>query len=122
MILFAIALFLINNTISIGIAVRNEEIAIMRLLGARNAFIRAPFVVQGIVIGIVGAVIPLVAVYFAYGNIVNYILRKFSFLSTILTFMPIEDLYSTFVPIAMVLGVGLGLVGSLISLGKHLKK
>lgn len=121
-VLFAIALFLINNTISIGIAVRNDEIAIMRLLGARNTFIRAPFVVQGIVIGTVGALIPLLVVYFSYGNIVNYILSKFSFLSTILTFMPVEDLYRTFIPIALILGVGLGLIGSLISLGKHLKK
>lgn len=121
-ILFAIALFLINNTISIGITVRNEEISIMRLLGARNTFIRAPFVVQGIIIGALGAAIPLVILYFAYGNLVNFILGKFSFLSTILTFMPIGELYQVLVPVALVLGVGLGLLGSMISLGKHLKK
>ncbi|MGN0375294.1 MAG: permease-like cell division protein FtsX [Butyrivibrio sp.] len=121
-VLFGIALFLINNTISIGIAVRNEEISIMRLLGARNAFIRAPFVVQGIIMGIIGAAIPLLLVYFAYGNLVNFVLRKFSFLSTVLTFMPISQLYRTFIPVALILGVGLGLAGSLISLGKHLKK
>lgn len=121
-ILFAVALFLINNTISVGIAVRNEEIGIMRLLGARNGFIRAPFVVQGITLGVIGAGIPLVILYFAYGNMVNYILRKFSFLSSILSFMPVKDLYLTFVPVAILLGVGLGLLGSIISLTKHLKK
>ncbi len=121
-ILFAIALFLINNTISIGITVRNEEISIMRLLGARNSFIRAPFIVQGIIMGVLGAAIPLVILYFAYGNLVNFILGKFSFLSTILTFMPVEALYQVLVPVALILGVGLGLLGSLISLGKHLKK
>lgn len=121
-ILFAVALFLINNTISMGITVRNEEISIMRLLGARNGFIRAPFVVQGITIGVIGAGIPLLVLYFAYGNMINYILRKFSFLSSILTFMPVDKLYITFVPIAVLLGVGLGLLGSIISLSKHLKK
>ncbi len=121
-ILFAIALFLINNTISIGITVRNEEISIMRLLGARNTFIRAPFVVQGIIMGVLGASIPLIILYFAYGNLVNFILGKFSFLSSILTFMPVGELYRVLVPVALILGVGLGLLGSLISLGKHLKK
>ena len=121
-ILFAVALFLINNTISMGIAVPNEEISIMRLLGARNGFIRAPFVVQGITIGVIGAGIPLLVLYFAYGNVINYVLRKFSFLSSILSFMPVEELYVSFVPIAALLGVGLGLLGSVISLSKHLKK
>ena len=105
-----------------GISVRNEEIGIMKLLGARDTFIRAPFVVQGITIGCIGAAIPLVLVYFAYGNVVNYVMRKFSFLSSVLSFMPVEELYRTFVPIALILGVGLGLIGSLISLGKYLKK
>lgn len=121
-ILFAIALFLINNTISIGISVRNEEIGIMKLLGARDGFIRAPFVVQGITIGCLGAAIPLILVYFAYGSVVNYVMRQFSFLSSVLNFMPVEELYCTFVPVALILGVGLGFVGSLISLGKYLKK
>ena len=121
-ILFAIALFLINNTISIGISVRNEEISIMKLLGARDTFIRAPFVVQGITIGCIGAAIPLIVVYFAYGSVADYVMRQFSFLSSVLTFMPVKELYATFVPIALILGVGLGLLGSLISLGKYLKK
>lgn len=121
-ILLAIALFLINNTISIGITVRNEEISIMRLLGARNDFIRAPFVVQGVLMGIAGAAIPLLLVYFAYDNLVAFVLKKFSFLSSVLTFMPVGELYRTFAPVALVLGVGLGLIGSMISLGKHLKK
>lgn len=121
-VLFAVALFLINNTIAIGITVRNEEITIMRLLGARNAFIRAPYIVEGIIIGAAGAILPLIIVYAVYGNVVEYILGKFSFLSTILTFMPVGELFKTFVPIALVLGVGLGFIGSILSLGKHLKK
>ncbi len=120
-VLFAVALFLINNTISIGITVRNEEINIMRLLGARNAFIKAPFVVEGVIIGTVGAALPLVLVYAIYGNVVTYIMNKFSFLSGILTFMPVGQLFKTFIPIAIILGVGLGLLGSLLSLARHLR-
>ena len=94
----------------------------MKLLGARDTFIRAPFVVQGITIGCIGAAIPLIVVYFAYGSVADYVMRQFSFLSSVLTFMPVKELYATFVPIALILGVGLGLLGSLISLGKYLKK
>lgn len=120
-ILLAIALFLINNTISIGITVRNDEINIMRLLGARHAFIRAPFIVEGVLIGTVGALLPLLAVYVLYGNVVSYVMGKFSFLSNILAFEPVGQLFRTFVPMAMLLGVGLGLLGSLFALGRHLK-
>lgn len=119
--LLAIALFLISNTISIGITVRDEEIKIMRLLGAHNSFIRAPFVVEGIIIGTIGAAIPVVIMFFLYDNIVGYILGKFSFLSTILTFMPVTELFKVFLPISLILGLGLGLLGSILSLGKHLK-
>ncbi len=120
--LIAIALFLISNTISIGIAVRDEEIKIMRLLGAHNTFIRAPFVVEGIVIGMAGAVIPVIILYAVYGNVVNYILTKFSFLSNILSFMPVTELFKVFVPMALILSIGLGLLGSFLSLNRHLKE
>lgn len=120
--LTAIALFLINNTISIGITVRDEEIKIMRLLGAHNAFIRAPFVVEGIIIGVAGAIIPIGILYAVYGNVVSYILGKFSFLSNILSFKPVGDLFKVFVPMALALSIGLGLLGSFLSLNKHLKE
>lgn len=120
--LIAIALFLISNTISIGITVRDEEIKIMKLLGAHRAFIRAPFVVEGIIIGVAGAIIPIAILYGVYGNIVNYILGKFSFLSNILSFMPVKELFKVFVPIALALSIGLGLLGSFLSLNKHLKE
>lgn len=121
LILLLIALFLINNTISIGIKVREEEIKIMRLLGAKNGFIRAPFVVEGLVIGILGAGIPTLVIYFGYGYIVEYIFERFSFISTVLTFMPVEEMFRIYLPIAAILGIGLGFLGSLISLGRHLK-
>lgn len=120
-VLLAIALFLINNTISIGISVRNEEIGIMRLLGARNGFIRAPFIVEGMVIGTVGAIIPILIIYFAYEKLITYIMNNFSILDRLLTFQPASDINAVFIPVALVLGLGLGLIGSIMSVGKHLK-
>lgn len=120
-VLLLIALFLINNTISIGITVRSEEIGIMRLLGARNSFIRAPFIVEGVMIGAVGAVLPLALVYFLYGSAVTFVMKKFSFISNVLAFEPVGDLFHTFIPLALILGVGLGLLGGFLSLSKRLK-
>ena len=57
--LLCVSVFLISNTVTIGISVRKEEIAIMKLIGATNSFVKAPFVIEGILIGIIGAVIPL---------------------------------------------------------------
>ena len=63
LILLGVAVFLISNTITVGISVRREEIGIMKLIGATDYFVRAPFVVEGIVIGLIGAVIPLGILY-----------------------------------------------------------
>ena len=68
-ILLAVGIFLISNTIMIGIAVRKEEIAIMKLMGAKDAFVRAPFLVEGVVIGLLGAIVPLGALYFVYKKV-----------------------------------------------------
>jgi cell division transport system permease protein len=66
LILLAVAIFLINNTVNMGITIRKEEIAIMKYIGAKDSFVRAPFVLEGVIIGVVGAAIPLTLLYFAY--------------------------------------------------------
>ena len=63
-ILLAVSIFLISNTVTMGITVRREEIAIMKYIGAKDGFVRAPFVIEGLIIGAVGAVIPLVLLLF----------------------------------------------------------
>lgn len=120
-VLFLVALFLIGNTVSVGISIRKEEIAIMKLLGARNAFVRAPFIVEGIVIGFVGAMLPMIVIYYLYENVVYYIISRFTFLSNILAFLPIKTIFSTLLPVAAILGVGIGFLGSYMTLRKHLK-
>ena len=123
LILLAVAIFLINNTVNMGITIRKEEIAIMKYIGAKDSFVRAPFVLEGIIIGVVGAAIPLVLLYFAYEKAIHYILNIFTIFSTILNvdFLPAAEVYKTLLPVGLLLGVGIGFVGSFFTIKKHLK-
>jgi cell division transport system permease protein len=121
LILLCVAVFLISNTVSVGISVRREEIGIMKLIGATDFLVRAPFVVEGMVIGLVGAFIPLALLYFLYGKIILYITEKFNFIGSILDFVAAEEIFHTLVPIAVILGIGIGFVGSFATVRKHLK-
>ena len=120
-ILIAISVFLISNTVTMGISVRREEIAIMKYIGAKDGFVRAPFVIEGLIIGAVGAVIPLVLLYFMYDKAITYIMTKFSLLNNIVDFLPVAIVYRTLLPIGIALGVGIGFVGSFFTIRKHLK-
>ena len=120
-ILMLVSIFLISNTINIGITVRKEEIAIMKYIGAKDGFVRAPFVIEGLIIGAVGAVIPLVLLYFMYDKAITYIMAKFSLLNNIVDFLPVATVYRTLLPIGIALGVGIGFVGSFFTIRKHLK-
>ncbi|MBQ8924052.1 MAG: permease-like cell division protein FtsX [Lachnospiraceae bacterium] len=120
-ILLFVSIFLISNTITIGITVRKEEIAIMKLIGATNFFVRAPFIVEGIVIGLVGSLIPLALVWLMYDNVVSYVVGRFNVISNNFAFVPIKDLFSVLIPISAIIGIGLGLIGSLVTTRKHLK-
>ena len=119
--LLAVSIFLISNTIAIGISVRKEEIAIMRLIGAKNSFIKAPFLIEGIVIGIVGAVIPLAILYYLYNRIVLYIAVKFGILTNVLNFIEVNELFRTLLPVAVILSIGIGFFGSAFTAQRHLK-
>ena len=120
-ILLGVAVFLISNTITVGISVRREEIAIMKLIGATDYFVRAPFVVEGIVIGLIGAAIPLGILYTMYGRVIEFIGEKFTFISNMMRFLPVSEVFHTLVPVALILGVGIGFIGSRITIRKHLK-
>lgn len=120
-ILIAVAVFLINNTVTVGISVRREEIAIMKLIGAKDKFVRAPFIVEGVFIGLIGSVIPLTLLFFLYQTIIRYISEKFQFIGSLVQFVPINDVFRILVPISLILGLGIGYVGSRMTLKKHLK-
>ena len=120
-ILLAVAVFLISNTISTAAAFRKDENKIMRLIGATNFMIRAPFVVEGIIIGFAGAAIPLVSVYFLYRSAVEYMIEKFHIISNIIEFIPIDTIFPYMIAVAVALGVGIGFIGSFFTIRKHLK-
>lgn len=120
LILLGVAVFLISNTVTTGITVRREEIAIMKLIGATDYFVRSPFIVEGIIIGFVGSAIPLILLYFMYSKLIVYMADKFTWLSSMLNFLPVNQVFSTLVPVALLLGVGIGFLGSRMTIRKHL--
>jgi len=89
--LLIISIFLISNTVSVGIAVRKEEIGIMKYIGATDAFV------------------------------VSYILNKFNVLTGVVDFIPVWQIYQTLLPIGLALGIGIGLIGSFFTTRKHLR-
>lgn len=121
LILLCVAVFLISNTVTVGISVRKEEIAIMKLIGAADYLVRAPFVVEGVLIGLMGAAIPLVLLYFLYQRIIAYIADKFNFIGSMLEFIPAHTVFRTLIPVGIFLGVGIGFLGSRLTIRKHLK-
>lgn len=120
-ILLAVAIFLISNTISVAAAFRKNENQIMKLIGATNYMIRAPFVVEGVIIGLVGASLPLIAIYFLYRSAVGYVVTKFSILSGLFQFLPVDAIFPYMAATAMSLGLGIGFFVSLFTIRKNLK-
>lgn len=121
LILLCVAVFLISNTVTVGISVRKEEIAIMKLIGATDYLVRAPFIVEGMFIGLIGATIPLLLLYFMYQKIVVYIADKFNFIGSMINFVPVHTVFKTLIPVAVILSVGIGFLGSRLTIRKHLK-
>ncbi len=121
LLLLCVSVFLISNTVTIGIAVRKEEIAIMRLIGATNSFIKAPFVVEGILIGLIGAALPLGLLYYLYNSLTGYLEEQFNLLTGFMKFLPVNELFEILLPTGMLLGVGIGFFGSFFTIRKHLR-
>ncbi len=116
-ILILVSLFLIMNTIKLTIYSRRKEIYIMKFVGATDWFIRWPFVIEGIILGVIGGALSIAIVFYAYNSIYSVLIDKnlFSYLvspSTILSKLSFH-----FISI----GVLVGMVGSIVSLRKFLK-
>ena len=120
-ILFGVSIFLISNTVTMGITVRKEEIAIMKYIGAKDFVVRSPFVIEGLIIGIFGAAIPLALLFFLYDRAVQYIMERFSILQNIIDFLPVGTVYQFLLPIGIIMGIGIGFFGSFFTVRKHLK-
>ena len=120
-ILLGVSIFLISNTVTMGITVRKEEIAIMKYIGAKDFVVRSPFVIEGLIIGVFGAAIPLTLLYFLYDRAVEYIMTRFRILQNIIDFLPVGTVYQILLPIGLVMGIGIGFLGSFFTVRKHLK-
>ena len=120
-ILLAVSVFLINNTVMIGISVRKSEIEIMKYIGATDFFVRSPFVIEGILIGLVGSLIPLGLIYVLYKKVIDYVVVEFPSLSGLMQFLPVSEIYRTLLPVCLGLGAGIGFLGSFITVRKHLR-
>ncbi len=120
-ILLAVSIFLISNTVTIGISVRQEEINIMKYIGATDFFVRAPFVIEGMLIGAVGAGIPLGLIYLLYNKIVLQVGTAFPALSELLRFLSVKEIFDVLTPVSLGIGIGIGFLGSFTTVRKHLR-
>ncbi len=120
-ILFAVSVFLISNTVTIGISVRREEITIMKYIGATDFFVRSPFVIEGMMIGLIGASIPLAVIYGMYNVVMEYVTTRFTMLSSLLSFLTVEEIFGILTPVSLGIGVGIGFLGSAATVRRHLR-
>ena len=121
LILLAVSIFLISNTVRVGISVRAEEIGIMKYIGATDFFVRAPFVLEGMMIGLIGALIPLYLIYYLYDYVLKMLTTRFEMLSSMLSFLSLEEIFGVLFPVSILIGVGMGFLGSYITVRKYLK-
>ncbi len=119
-VLLLVSVFLISNTVTVGISVRKAEINIMKYIGATDFLVRAPFVIEGVIIGLLGAVIPLYAIYELYSAVLDFMLKEFANLSKLLDFLPVSNIFDFLIPVSLIVGVGIGFFGSVTTVRKHL--
>ena len=120
--LLVVSIFLIANTVNVGISVRRHEIAIMKLIGATDSFVRAPFIVEGLLLGLIGSLIPLGILFIAYDRILGWLLNRFGVLNTISGSLPsVIEVFHVLAPVGVALGLGIGLIGSIITVRRHLR-
>ena len=119
--LIIISVFIISNTIKLTVHARRKEISIMKYVGATNSFIRWPFVVEGMIIGIIASLISIVIVGGAYNFIANEVVNA-DFIQMINgSLVSFQDMISSIIIVYMLLGIGIGALGSIISMRKYLK-
>ncbi len=119
-VLICVVIFLISNTVRTGIAVRRDEIGIMKMIGATDFFVRSPFIVEGLFIGAVGAIVPLIILYFVYERVILYVAERFGFLNNMLNFVSSRSVFTILVPVSLILAIGIGYLGSRISVHRHI--
>jgi len=121
LILIAIALVIIGNTIKLTVHARRKEISIMKYVGATNSFIRWPFIVEGIIIGIAAALVTILIVGLAYNAMLPKLLESSVVKTLEITFVTFGDMFNVIILVYLALGIGIGTVGSIMSMKKYLE-
>lgn len=115
-----IAIAIIMNTIKLTVYIRKNEINIMKYVGATDWFIRWPFIIEGIVIGLIGSVIPTAICWIGYNKLIDVANEKAIILQGLIQFKPSSEIFMTILPATLLLGMLLGAFGSISSIRKHL--
>ena len=119
--LIIISIFIIANTIKLTVHARRKEISIMKYVGATNGFIRWPFIVEGMIIGILASIISIIIVGGAYSFIAEKLVNA-EFMQLInMNLISFSDMFNSIIFVYMLLGIGIGVLGSVISMRKYLK-
>lgn len=121
--LLVVSIFLISNTVAMGIARRKEEIFIMHLVGATDFFIEVPFLIEGILMGFTGAFLPMILLALIYHQVVKKMEKGFEIfaMSDAFRFLGMGQIFGVLVPVALLIGIGIGFVGSYIIVKKQLR-
>ncbi|MBS5857599.1 MAG: permease-like cell division protein FtsX [Clostridia bacterium] len=121
LLLIVISVFIIANTIKLTVHARRKEISIMKYVGATNGFIRWPFIVEGMIIGIISSLISILLVGLAYNFIAEQMVNS-SFMKIMgVSLVSFGDMFNSIIVVYMLLGIGIGALGSIISMRKYLK-
>ena len=118
LVLGGIAIFLISNTIGATIHSRDEEIAIMRTVGATNWYIRWPFIIEGMIIGLLGPIVPILIVVIGYDK---FYTTQYEGLGSMFSLVPVDPLVWQVSIVLLLLGVAVGALGSLITVSRRLR-
>lgn len=119
--LVIISIFIIANTIKLTVHARRKEISIMKYVGATDSFIRWPFIIEGIIIGIIAAIISLAVLGLAYNLIISKLGNSAVLAKIGMSLLSFADISTLLVIVYLVLGIGIGALGSTISMRKYLK-
>ncbi|MFR5725723.1 MAG: cell division protein FtsX [Clostridium sp.] len=120
-VLLAVAVFLISNTISVAAAFRRRENEIMRYIGATNFMIRAPFLVEGLLLGFLGALVPLGGIWVLYEKGMLYLEENYSMITGLVEPLALGTIFPYMTGGALMLGVGIGLLVSFVTIQRHLR-
>lgn len=121
LLLIIISIFIISYTIKLTVYARRREISIMKYVGATNSFIRGPFVIEGIIIGIIAAFLTLAIIGFAYNGVMNGLTQSTVIQRLTVSFYTFSELFVRVMVVYLILGIGIGVLGSSISMRKYLK-